>query len=333
MNREEFHRIISQNKGNESNICQICAIRGGEIGYADSWRGFNLDDPVNVNSVTKGVMAILAGIAVDRGAIKSVDEKVMSFFPDYQVKRGEKTIYDVTIRHLLTMTAPYKGKSEPWKKVCTSDDWTIAVLDYLGGRNGITGEFRYATLGIQILAGIIERATGEKCIDFANRNLFIPLGIPEHAIHGDSSKEDQFDFFMNKGPRKNEWYSDPQDTVTAGWGLCASGNDLAKIGDMVLNDGVYAGNRIVSTEWITQMLTPYLKLGQRFGFMEYGYLWYKPYAKKEVYAAIGDSGNIIYVNKEMNVSVGVTGTFKPRIFDRVEFIEKSVLPLIVDYVK
>ena len=329
MDKEEFHRFISESKGNESNICQICAIRGGEIVYADSWRGFNPDDPVNVNSVTKGVMAVLAGIAVDRGAIKSVDEKVMSFFPDYQVKRGEKTIYNVTVRHLLTMTAPYKGKSEPWKKVCTSDDWTKAALDFLGGRNGITGEFRYATLGIQILAGIIERATGEKCIDFANRNLFIPLGIPEHTIHGDSSKEDQFDFFMNKGPRKNEWYSDPQDTVTAGWGLCASGNDLARIGEMVLNEGVYAGNRIVSADWITQMLTPYLKLGERFGFMEYGYLWYKPYEDKDVYAAIGDSGNIIYVNKEMNVSVGVTGTFKPRIFDRVEFIEKSVLPLVM----
>ena len=329
MNKEELHRYISGSKGNESNICQICAIRGGRIVYGDSFRGFKPEDPVNVNSVTKGVMAILAGIAVDRGAIKNIDEKVMVFFPDYQVKRGEKTIYDVTIRHLLTMTAPYKGKSEPWKRVCTSDDWTKAALDFLGGRNGITGEFRYATLGIQILAGIIERATGEKCIDFANSNLFIPLGIPAHTLHGDSNKEDQFDFFMNKGPRKNEWYSDPQGTVTAGWGLCASGKDLAKIGDMVLNKGVYAGKRIVSEDWITQMLTPYLKLGERFGYMEYGYLWYKPCEDKEVYAAIGDSGNIIYVNKEIDVSVGVTGTFKPRIFDRVEFIEKRVLPLIV----
>ena len=300
----------------------------GETLYEDSWRGFKPEDAVNVNSVTKGVMALLAGIAVDKGAIKSLDEKVMSFFPDYEVKRGEKTIYDVTIRHLLTMTAPYKGKSEPWKKVCTSDDWTKAALDFLGGRGGITGEFRYATLGIQILAGIIERAIGEKCIDYANENLFIPLGIPEHVLHGASNKEDQFNFFMNKGPRKNEWYSDPQDTVTAGWGLCASGRDLAKIGDMVLNDGIYAGKQVVTKEWIKQMTTPYMKLGRMFGFMEYGFLWYKPIENREVYAAIGDCGNIIYVSREKNVSVGITGTFKPRIFDRVEFIEKSVLPLI-----
>ena len=329
MNRKELHKYIAESTGNESNICQIHAIKNSVTVYDDCWRGFKTDDPVNVNSVTKGVMALLAGIAVDKGYIKSLDEKVMDFFPDYQVKRGEKTIYDVTIRHLLTMTAPYKGKSEPWKKVCTSDDWTKAALDFLGGRNGITGEFRYATLGIQILAGIIERSSGIKCIDLANSNLFIPLGIPKHKIHGDSSKEDQFNFFMNKGPRKNEWYSDPQDTVTAGWGLCMAGRDLAKIGAMVLNDGIYEGVQILSKEWIDNMLSPKLKLGERFGNMEYGYLWYKPYPDKNVYAAIGDCGNIIYINKNENVSVGITGTFKPRIFDRVEFIEKYVLPALL----
>ena len=186
MDKEAFYRLVSESKGNESNICQICAVKNGRVVYEASWRGFKPDDAVNVNSVTKGVMALLAGIAVDQGFIRSVDEKVIDFFPDYQVKKGEKTIYDVTLEHLLTMTAPYKGKSEPWKKVCTSDDWTKAALDFLGGRNGITGEFRYATLGIQILAGIIERSTGEKCIDFANRNLFIPLGIPEHTLPGHS---------------------------------------------------------------------------------------------------------------------------------------------------
>lgn len=327
MNREEFHAYVVGSNGNESNICQICAIRNGTVIYEDSWRGFASEDAVNVNSVTKGVMALLAGIASDKGLI-SVDDKVMDYFPEYQAKRGEKTIFEVTVRHLLTMTAPYKGRSEPWKKVCTSGDWTKAALDFLGGRAGITGEFRYATLGIQILAGIIERGSGEKLIYFANKNLFIPLGIPEHVIHGDSSKEDQFDFFMNKGPRKNEWYSDPQGTVTAGWGLCASAKDLALIGCMVLNGGSMGKVRIVSSEWINSMLTPYQKLGERFGNMYYGYLWYKPFEDREVYAAIGDCGNIIYVNKDNNVAVGVTGTFKPMIFDRVEFIEKNVLPLI-----
>ncbi|MCR4740762.1 MAG: beta-lactamase family protein [Lachnospiraceae bacterium] len=329
MNKEQLHGYISGNTGNESNICQIYAIKEGNTVYDDCWRGFKTSDAVNVNSVTKGVMALLAGIALDNGFIRSVDQKVMDFFPDYTVKRGEKTIFDVTVRHLLTMTAPYKGKSEPWKKVCTSDDWTLAILDCLGGRKGITGEFRYATLGIQILAGIIERATGEKCIEFANNNLFEPLNLPKRILHGDSSKEDQFDYFMNKNPRNYEWYSDPQGTVTAGWGLCMSAKDMAAVGELVRDGGMYDGKRIISEEYLHDMLKPHLKLGERMGYMNYGYLWYKPYDDRDVYAAIGDSGNIIYVNKEENISLGITGTFKPRIFDRVQFIEEKVLPDIV----
>ncbi len=328
MDFEQFNRYIKNNTKNESNVCQIYAIKDGKEAYNGSWRGFKTDDAMNINSVTKGVMALLAGIAIDKGCIKSVDDKVLDYFPTYQVKRGEKTIYDVTVKHLLTMTAPYKYQSEPWTKVCTSDDWTLTVLDFLGGRKGITGEFKYATLGIQILAGIIENATGEKCIDFANNNLFMPLGIPKHVIHGGSSKEDQFDFLMNKKTRKNEWYSDPKDTVTAGWGLCLSAKDMAKLGELVLNDGNYEGKRIISEEYLKDMLTPHLKLGERFGNMNYGYLWYKPYDDRKVYAAIGDAGNIIYVNKEQRVCVGMTGYFKPRIFDRVEFIEKKLLPVI-----
>ena len=328
MNKDSLHRFIENTTGNACNICQIYVIKDGKTVYEDNWRGFKTDDCMHVMSVTKGITSLLTGIAIDKGYIKNTDQKVIEFFPDYQVKRGEKTIYDVTLRHLLTMTAPYKYRSEPWTKVCTSDDWTKAALDLLGGRNGITGEFKYATLGIQIMAGVIENASDMKLIDFANEFLFKPLGIPEYSIHGDSSKEDQFDYLMNKKPRKPEWYSDPKDTVTAGWGLCASARTLAKLGEMVLSGGMYEGKRVLSEEYITDMLTPKLKLGERFGYMEYGYLWYKPIENKNVYAAIGDSGNIIYINRDENVTVGITGTFKPLIYDRVEFIEKNVLKVI-----
>ncbi|SCW26712.1 CubicO group peptidase, beta-lactamase class C family [Ruminococcaceae bacterium YRB3002] len=325
MNREELHAFVENNTGNESNICQICVMRDGGIVYEDCWRGFKPTDAVNVMSVTKGVMSLLTGIAIDKGRIESIDRKVLDFFPGYQVKRGEKTIYDVTVRHLLTMTAPYKYRSEPWTKVCTSEDWTIAALDLLGGRAGITGEFKYATLGIQILAGIIANATGESVIDIANRDLFAPLGIPEHVLHGDSSKEDQFEYLMSKRPHINEWYSDPSGAVTAGWGLCLSARDLARLGEMVLNGGRCGDRTVISESYINDMITPHIKLGKMFGNMEYGYLWYKPYEDREVYAAIGDGGNVIYVNRDERVAVGVTGTFKPRIFDRVDFIERYVM--------
>lgn len=327
MNKEELHRFVAESRGNEKNICQICMIKDGETVYEDCWHDFDMSDTVNVMSVTKSVMSILTGIAVDKGYIRGADQKVLDFFPDYQVKRGEKTIYDVTLRHLLTMTAPYKYRSEPWVKVCTSKDWTKAALDLLGGRKGITGEFKYATLGIQILSGIIQNATGESCIDFANKNLFAPLGIPEHARHGDSSKEDQLLYLMSKKPHTNEWYSEPAGAVTAGWGLCLSARDMAKIGWMLLNGGEYDDKQIVSKDWINEMTTPHIELGEKFGNMSYGYLWYRPYSDRKVFAALGDGGNVIYADPEKNIAVGLNGTFKPKIFDRVEFIEKHVVPL------
>ena len=328
MTKEQLHKYVESSTGSESNICQLYALKNGETVCDDCWHGFGTDDAANINSVTKGVMALLVCIAKDKGFIAGFDSKVLEFFPDYAVKRGEKTICDVTLRHLLTMTAPYKFRSEPWTKVCTSGDWTKAALDLLGGRKGITGEFRYTSLGIQILTGIIENASKMNCIDFANEYLFKPLGIPETVSHGESSKEDQFDFLMNKNPRKHEWYCEPKGSPTAGWGLTLSAKDMAKIGQLVLSEGEFCGKRVVSVEMINEMTMPRLALGERFGFMSYGYLWYRPHPDRDVFAAIGDGGNIIYADKQSGISVGITGTFKPRIFDRVEFIEKRVIPTL-----
>lgn len=105
MNNESISTLISTSKGNESNICQIHAIRDGHEEAVFCRLGYSESDAVHIASVTKGVMALLTGIAIDRGFIAGVDEKVLSFYPDYSVKKGEKTIHEVTLRHLLTMTA------------------------------------------------------------------------------------------------------------------------------------------------------------------------------------------------------------------------------------
>ena len=80
-------------------------------------------------SATKSIVSLLIGICVDMKWIKSIDDKIVDYFPDYKVKRGEKTIYDVTIKHLMTMKAPLKCKYDPWVKVCSSDDWTSGPAD------------------------------------------------------------------------------------------------------------------------------------------------------------------------------------------------------------
>lgn len=323
MNQKELYRYIEEN---QPNICQISILQNGREIYSEQWNGYKRNDCTHIMSATKSVMALLTGIAIDLGMIGSVDDKVLSFFPEYSVKRGEKTIYDVTIKHLLTMRAPYKGKGDPWSKVCSSDDWTTASLDFLGGRNGITDEFDYRTVCLHILSGILYKASGMKTVDFANQYLFSPLGIAKYRNYYAESAEEHKEFTISKTPKENIWFADPGGLGTPGYGLCMSASDMAKIGQLCLNKGVWEGKRIISEGWIAEMTKPREVESKYFRGMQYGYLWWIIQPEKKIYAAIGNSGNVIYVNPEKEIVVAVSSYFKPTVFDRVDFIEDILLP-------
>ena len=322
MNKSELHEFIAKN---QPNICQVAVYRDGNLVYTDEWNGYKDTDCVHVMSVTKSVFALLIGIAIDRGEIGSVDDKVLSYFPDYQVKRGEKTIYDVTIRHLLTMRAPYKTKGDPWSKVCSSLNWTFTSLDFLGGRKGLTDEFKYNSVCIHILSGILYRATGMKTVDYANEYLFKPLGIAHHENYYAKSAEEHKHFTIDKEPKTNIWFADRDGLGTPGYGLCLCAKDMAKLGQLCLDKGKWDGKQIISSSWIEEMTRPRPVDGNMFRGMQYGYMWWIIHPEKKIYAAIGNSGNVIYVNPEKNTVVAVASYFKPTIFDRVDFIEKYIL--------
>ena len=156
MELRELHAYIQEH---QPNICQISVLQNRNEIYAAEWNGYQKTDCVHIASATKSVMALLIGIAIDRQMIGSVNDRVLSYFPEYSVKRGEKTIFDVTIRHLLAMRAPYKGHGDPWIKVCASRNWTESSLDFLGGKNGIPDAFDYRTVCLHILSGILFKAT------------------------------------------------------------------------------------------------------------------------------------------------------------------------------
>lgn len=311
---------------NDINIRQIVAYKDNILEIEEYKEGFNREDTMNVMSVTKSVTSLLIGIAIDQGLIKSIDDYVMDYYKDvYTPKRGEQTIFKVTIKHLLTMTAPYKGKSEPWTKICTSKDWTMATMDILGGRGGITNEFRYHTLGIQILLGIIRITSGMSVLDFANEYLFKPLGIVPRGNAGCENKEDYSEYLKNREDHGKVWFLDPTGMPTAGWGLSLSAYEMAQIGLMVLNNGVYNNTHIVSANWIEMMTKSYVSTDEKFGNQDYGFLWWLPHRTSDVIAAIGDGGNIIYIDRKNKIVVAITAYFKPMVFDRVEYIEKTLL--------
>ena len=326
MNKKQLHDLI---KEQQPNICQISCYKDGKEVYSDEWNNYKKTDACHVMSATKSIVALLVGIAIDKGYIKSIEQPVLDFFPDYKIKRGEKTIQKVTIKHLLTMMAPYKYKYEPWTKICSSDDWTISALDFLGGRKGLTGEFQYSTLGIHILTGIISKTSGLKVVDFANKYLFEPIGIEKHMNYLAETAEEHKHFTMCKDPKTNVWFCDPKGVGAAGYGLCFSAIDMAKIGQLCLDKGVYNGKQIISSQWIEEMTKPNYKCGEEFRNMSYGYLWRIIDEKKQIYSAIGNSGNVIYVNPTCNIVITVTSYFKPTIFDRIDFLQDYIEPFIM----
>lgn len=327
MNQEELYNLI---KEQQPNICQIVAYKNNEKVYSECWNDYKADDCTHIMSATKSIMSLLIGIAIDQGHIRSVDDKVLDYFPDYKVKRGEKTIYDVTIKHLLTMRAPYKCKGDPWTKVCISENWTYASLDFLGGRKGLTDEFNYQTVCLHILSGILCKATNMKTVDYANAYLFEPVGIAPHVNYSAKSAEEHKQFTISKLPKGHIWFCDRDGLGTPGYGLCMSAEDMAKIGLLCLDKGICQGKQIISCGWIEEMLRPRTVESDHFRGMDYGYLWWVIDRKKNIYAAIGNSGNVIYVNPEKSIVIAVTSYFKPTIFDRVDFIQKYIEAFVSD---
>ena len=105
---------------------------------------------------------------------------------------------------------------------------------------------------------------------------------------------------------------------------------MVKLGQLCLNKGVWDGKQIISSFLIEDMTRPRHVEGPMWRGMMYGYLWWIIHPEKNIYAAIGNSGNVIYVNPEKNVAVAVSSYFKPTIFDRVEFIEEHILKSILE---
>lgn len=85
-NKEELNAYV---KEKEPNICQICVWKDGEEIFSQEWNGYQKTDCTHVMSATKSIISLLIGIAIDRNLIRSTEEKVLSFFPDYKVKRAD----------------------------------------------------------------------------------------------------------------------------------------------------------------------------------------------------------------------------------------------------
>ena len=196
-------------------------------------------------------------------------------------------------------------------------------LNYLGGLGKI-GKFKYTPLiGPDILSGILVNVTGKSLLDFARENLFTPLGINIYGNIRFNSKEEQLAF--NNATNISGWVVDSCGINTAGWGLTLSSMDMAKIGKLYLDGCIYNGKQIVSRKWIEESTTEHSRWKKL--NLPYGYLWWINNDIEDGFAAMGDGGNVIYVNKDRNIVVAITSLFKRNVTDRIDFIKNYIEPI------
>jgi len=303
-----------------SNITGIVAVKQGSIVYENYYNGFAEEDKQHVASVTKSVLSALIGIAIDKGFIEDENAKVVDFFPEYALDEldGEEQRKDITIRHLLTMTAPHPHDDwqEPLEQLCMQPDWIYYTLSRLGQRGEI-GAFKYSTAGAHLLSAILTRSTGLSAREFANGHLFGPAGM--HIIPDFPMGAYGFDELF--GQEVRGWVHDPGRYSTGGWGLTLTTRDMARFGQLYLNRGRLENKQIIPESWVEKSVA--------MNPNQYGYLWWlRNEGGIQSYSALGDGGNMICCLPELGMAFAISSTFMINPRDRWFLINDYLIPAL-----
>ena len=216
----------------EKETDSFAVLRRGVLVYEHYNGDMDADTPHYLASCTKGVLSVLAGIAVKDGYIEGPDQKVLDFYPGFQPAPGEEAKRDMTVQHLLTMTCGledtrYEDGDDPAAWWNAQDSGLAALAQPLEAPPGEV--YRYSGACYQLLAGVIARATGKSVQDYAQEALFAPLGITTA-----------------------EWDCAADGSPFAAGGLALSSRDMLRFGYLLLNEGRWEDREILSADWIAQ---------------------------------------------------------------------------------
>jgi CubicO group peptidase (beta-lactamase class C family) len=239
-----------------------------------------------VHSVTKSVTSALIGIALNKGYLNSVDQKLIEFFPEYITDELDPRKKEISLKHLLTMSAGFRwdDRGASMRNWYTSSDWLKFAIQ-LPQENNPGDVFNYNSSISHLLSIILSKSTKTSTLDFANQNLFKPLGISSY------------------------WHQDPQGYYIGGFGLGLSARDLAKIGFLYLNDGFWNGQSIVPEYWVKESTDQQIQAFSHpiYGTFGYGYQWWvKKVDGCSSFRAWGRRGQFLVVVPELDLVIAVT---------------------------
>jgi len=279
------------------NIHSLLIIRNGKLVAESYFGGWNRHRLHTLRSASKSFVSTLFGIAQDQGYVQDLGEPLYDYFPDYpDLENGEKS--EIRLKHILTMSAGFE-----WDEKSDGHDDQEAFersdhrLQYLFDKSiaHTPGEvFVYNSALPVVQASIIDQVVGQDIPALAQASLFEPLGIKDYY-----------------------WRVDKNDGLITSIGplfLCT--RDMAKLGQLFLDDGLWNGKQVVSQEWVQEATATHI--GNEDNQTGYGYNWWtgrfelRDGRMTRIFFARGSGGQYIFVAPGFNAVVAFTsGNFPP----------------------
>jgi CubicO group peptidase (beta-lactamase class C family) len=323
MHTELLSNLEREIKARFRDINAFLIVNRGYLVFERYYGGSGQDDTHLVASVTKSFISALIGIAIDQGFIEGVHQSVLGFFPEYSPGAHDHLKRQMTIRHLLTMTAGFQWRTGARNhelyidRLRRSKDWVAFILD-LPVRERSFGAFQYNSGASHLLSAIITRSTGRCAQELAAEHLFEPIGIDQPATNMQHTYS-QADVFRN---RAVGWPKDPQGTSIGGWGLVLKPRDMARFGYLYLNGGLWDSEQIIPQKWVEDSVTPHTP--------GYGYQWWlRDVNGVFAFSAVGQGGQHIFCIPQKDLVVVVASKPGSRWRDRWLLLEEFVVPAVV----
>ena len=310
--KKVLNKYLEAVKKDSQDLHSIMILQHGQI-ITEKWLGEHSPTELHImNSVTKTFTATAIGFAVKEGKLKLTD-KVISFFPEYLPTNISDNLKEMEIKHLITMTCGHDV--EPFEEVTKGTEpgsWEKAFLAAPVAHKPGT-KFLYNSVGSYMLAAIVQKVTGEKVIDYLYPRLFRPLGITGVT-----------------------WEMSPSAVNIGGWGLYMRTEDMAKMGQFILQKGKWNDKQLLPASWIEDASTAFTKQAPQWNtdptkwkesdwVQGYGYqMWI---CRHNAFRADGKDGQFIIMVPEKDAVIITTANISD-MQSELNLIWKYILPAL-----
>ncbi|WP_448697609.1 serine hydrolase domain-containing protein [Mucilaginibacter sp. AW1-3] len=300
---------------NDKNIYGVVITKNSKVIYQHFFNGKTEHTLMNDQSLTKSIISILIGIAIDKHYITSLDENIGRYFPQLAKDKDQRK-QNITIRQIMNQASGlYHENLNDLKDYLGKKDPSGYVLKQsLISEPGST--FYYSNAASHLLSVILTKATGMQTFDFAKKYLLDPMQITD----------------VNWAKMNDGFYD--------GSGLLSirmHTQDMAKIGGLLLNNGFYGNKRLVPSNWIKTLNHPDNTYDTQWGFKDskYALCWYHfNYKGANITYALGWGGQFLVVIPKYKAVIAANASIadEDAIMESARFTDK-IFPVLYDYIR